>query len=278
MLWIVIPVYNRKQFTRRCLLSLQAQTVSAFRIVVIDDGSTDGTGEMLVNEFPDVTVLQGSGNLFWTAAVNMGISHALAADAEYILTLNNDTAPAPDFIEKMLTRAYENSGSILSSYEFDIQTGKPVYGGELVNWTWGGTTFLLDTIPIHARKGLHEVSVASGRGLLVPSTVFREIGLFNEKQLPHYLADYDFTCLAKRYGFGLYCNYDARLYVYTEESGDKEILRNKSIRNYFNHLFGIKGAGNLRYFTIYTVRNSPPVMVPLQLFIGYSKRIVNYFR
>ena len=54
MLFIVIPVFNRWAFTQACLLSLRQQTQPSFRIIVVDDGSTDGTGERLRHEFPEV--------------------------------------------------------------------------------------------------------------------------------------------------------------------------------------------------------------------------------
>jgi len=69
LVYTIIPVHNRKEFTRNCLRSLQRQTVSdRLRIIVVDDGSEDGTDEMLAAEFPEVIVLRGDGNLFWTAA------------------------------------------------------------------------------------------------------------------------------------------------------------------------------------------------------------------
>jgi len=90
------------------------------------------------------------------------------------------------------------------------------------------------------------------------------------------MADYDFTCQAIRKGFQVFCNYDARLYTHSNESGDKEIIRHKSLRNYYNHLFSIKGGGNLKNFTYYTLRNSPRALIPIHLIKGYSQRILGY--
>jgi GT2 family glycosyltransferase len=277
MIYIVIPVHNRKHFTRECLFALQKQTILHHKVIIVDDGSTDGTREMLEKEFPDVFVLEGDGNLFWTAAVNIGIRYALSNSAEYVVTMNNDGYPAPDFLAKMLFWSQQKPDALFCSFEIDATTKKPYYGGEVVNWTWITSTFLLDVLKREEQCGIHEVSVAPGRGLFIPRKVFDAIGLFEEKLLPHYMADYDYACLAKRKGFELYCNYDAVLFTYSEESGDKMIIKNKSILNYFNHLFSIKGAGNLKNFTIYTFRNSPPPLIPFHLFKGYSQRIMGYF-
>ena len=88
MVFIIIPVHNRKALTHDCLASLETQTWKDFRVIVVDDGSTDGTADMLRTMFPSVIVLTGNGNLFWTAATNLGIRYALAQGATHILTLN----------------------------------------------------------------------------------------------------------------------------------------------------------------------------------------------
>ena len=135
-IYIIIPVHNRKHFTLECLLSLRKQTFQNFKVIVIDDGSTDGTGEMIEKEFPDVILLKGDGDLWWTGATNLGVEYALtqAGQGDYILTLNNDTELAPDFIERMMGYAIENPEALLGAYALDIDTKRPAYGGSRIDW------------------------------------------------------------------------------------------------------------------------------------------------
>ena len=72
MISIVIPVHNRREFTRQCLACLAVQTYRNVQTIVVDDGSTDGTDIMISQEFPDVVVMRGDGNLWWTEATNWG--------------------------------------------------------------------------------------------------------------------------------------------------------------------------------------------------------------
>ncbi len=276
-MYIVIPVHNRKEYTRDCLCSLQRQTVADHRTIVVDDGSTDGTKEMLRSEFPEVIVLQGDGNLFWTAAINLGIRQALMLGAQYVLTLNNDTVASEDLLEKMLFWANQTPNALFGALDIDLKTQRPYYGGEWVDWKWNSSRFLLDELKEEEQKGLHEVSLYPGRGLLIPRIVFDTIGLFEEKELPHYLADYDFTQNARRNGFKIYCNYDAKLYTYPDEGGDHKIRKSKNLRNYFDHLFSIKGGGNLRNFTLYAIRNCPKKDLPASLLTGYVRRIAGFW-
>lgn len=277
MIGIVIPVHNRVEFTRNCLKSLQQQSESANFIIVVDDGSTDGTGEMLRYEFPGVIVLTGDGNLFWTAAINRGISHALAMGADYILTMNNDTIASRDFVSQMLKGVHQKPDALLGALDINEITRKSYYGGEIFDWKSGKSLFLLSALRDDEQHGMHEVSLFPARGLLIPRIVFDMIGLFEEKRLPHYMADYDFTQQARKNGFKVYCNYDARLYTYPEEGGDHKIRKRKTLLNYINHLFSIRGGGNLRNFTVYALRNCPPKDLMLALMMGYFRRLGGFW-
>ena len=276
MIYIIVPVHNRKEFTRNCIISLRNQTCKDFSIIIIDDGSTDGTKEMLESEFPEVVLLKADGNLWWTKAINIGIKYALGKNAEYILTLNNDTILFEDYIEKMIYWASAIKTALLGSLAFDFETKIPIYGGELINWKKASFVPLLDKLNPNDLTGLRRVSHYPGRGLLIPTKVFNKMGLFDEKHFPHYAADFDFTHRAERNGFEVYCNYDARLYMFPEESGDSRIRETKTIKNYFLHLFSIKGGGNLRTFIVYGIRNCPPKYIFSFLIIGISKRILGY--
>ncbi len=275
MVCVVIPVHNRKKLTEACLISLYYQTVKSDYIIVVDDGSSDGTTEMITSQFREVIVLEGNGNLFWTAAINMGIRHALSLGADYVLTMNNDTVASTDFIEKMMVHA--GPTILLGALDIDIHTNTPYYGGELFNWRTGHSKYLLASLNKADQVGLHEVSLFPGRGLLIPRQVFEKIGLFEEKRLPHYLADYDFTQLARNNGFRVFCNYDAKLYTYPDEGGDHKIRKSKSLRNYYNHLFSIRGGGNLRNFTVYALRNCPPKDMVSALVAGYFRRMAGFW-
>lgn len=277
MICIVVPVHNRKAFTRDCLQSLYRQTVPADFIIIVDDGSTDGTNEMLRNEFPEVILIPGDGTLFWTASINAGIRHALTLNVDHVLTLNNDTIAPPEFLEKMIEGSRRKPNALIGALDIDTATRKPYYGGEIINWMLSKSTYLLETLKKEEQKGLHEVSLFPARGLLIPIHVFDKIGLFEERFLPHYMADYDFTHKARRHGFSVYCNYDAKLYTYPGEGGDHKIRKNKTLKNYFNHLFSRKGGGNLVNFTVYTFRNCPPKYILPSLVTGYARRLGGFW-
>lgn len=277
MLYLVIPVFNRWRYTRACLDSLRAQTSQDFRVIVVDDGSTDETAAALARDYPEVDVVTGTGSLFWTAGVNRGIERALALGADRVMTLNNDVLAAPDFVAQMLAAAARHPRAVLGALEFDANTGEAIYGGERLNFKTNTRHDLLAELPAARRTGLHPVTYLPGRGLLIPKAVLDKIGLFDEKRLPHYLADFDYTSGARRAGFPVYCHYEARLSTYPEESGQTLTRKHRSVRGYFQHLFGIRGGGNMVNFTHFALKNCPWPYLPYFLLNGYARRLVGYF-
>jgi cellulose synthase/poly-beta-1,6-N-acetylglucosamine synthase-like glycosyltransferase len=85
---VLIPVHNRMDATLECVACLERQTYRDFRVVIVDDGSTDGTSDTLERMHPEVEVLRGDGNLWWTGAVHMGVEHILksAKGGDFVLT------------------------------------------------------------------------------------------------------------------------------------------------------------------------------------------------
>ena len=99
---VVIANRNRKAYLKTCLGSLLNQSYRPLEIIVVDNGSEDGSQQMLQEEFPQVKLIANAGNLFYCRAQNQGIK---IAKGEYIISLNNDVVLEKDCIEKMLEAA-----------------------------------------------------------------------------------------------------------------------------------------------------------------------------
>lgn len=269
----VIPVHNRCHFTRLCLQALRRQTDRNFRTIVVDDGSRDGTTHMVRDEFPEVELLMGDGNLWWAEATNVGVRRVLETDGGPVVCLNDDTVPPADFVARLRQSMQGHPQTLISCAAMDIDTGEPLSGGERVNW-------LLASHPSLPYKpdGVVDVTHAQGRGLLIPDSVFERIGLFDSRRFPQYAADYDFTHRARRAGFRIVCDREVVLQARPDASGDAQNRKDMSWRNFGRHLLGMSGGGNLAVFIRYAVRNCPWPLLPVCLMVGLARRILGYPR
>ena len=116
---IIIPNYNGLSFMEPCFEALEKQTTKDFKILVVDNGSTDGSVEWLKErEIPSIFLPENTG---FSGAVNVGIR---AADTPYVILLNNDTKVAPHYVEA-LERAMDRSEKIFSVSSKMIQMYHP---------------------------------------------------------------------------------------------------------------------------------------------------------
>lgn len=117
---VIIPNYNGMQYVKRCLDSLQVQTLKEFDILFVDNGSTDGSRELVEQEYPRVKIIALQENRGFCAAVNEGIK---ASDTEYVVLLNNDTEAEPEFLEQLYegikekTKAFSAGAMMLQFYD-----------------------------------------------------------------------------------------------------------------------------------------------------------------
>ncbi|HEU0131435.1 MAG TPA: glycosyltransferase [Mycobacteriales bacterium] len=99
---VVVPTWNGRDLLRDCLRALAAQDVPAAEVVVVDNGSTDGTRELLAAEFPDVRLVAFDRNSGFAPAVNAGIR---ATSTPWVALLNNDALPDPDWLGTLAREA-----------------------------------------------------------------------------------------------------------------------------------------------------------------------------
>jgi GT2 family glycosyltransferase len=96
---IIVPNWNGRNWLEPCLTSLLNQTFRDFRIILVDNASTDGSVEYVNTRFPSVEVVELQKNTGFAGGINAGI---MCSSAPYICWFNNDAEAAPDFLEKLL--------------------------------------------------------------------------------------------------------------------------------------------------------------------------------
>ena len=212
MIYVLIPVFNRKTLTLECLASFSKQTYKDYEIVVVDDGSTDGSAETIRDTYPEVRILKGPGGWWWAKSLNKGLAQILphANPEDFVLIINNDVEVKPDYLEKMLGASKAHGRAIVGSFLRDFVTGQEIRKSTSIDWR----TFSL--------KFGENIDSLTTRGILIPIEVFQEIHGFTPL-LPHHGADLNFSMQAKRLGFTLVLAREAPVYS-KEKPGEKDWL------------------------------------------------------
>lgn len=222
---IVIPIYNRIDVTKEGLKHIMnaigfykksAVTPLNFTVVIVDDGSTDGSKEWIKLHYPEVVVLVGDGNLWWTGAVNLGISYALENEKHLkgVILQNDDVILEPDWLYNYVNAMNANTNALIGCATAVLEDKDVIiYGGRMLH-SWFAKEEKINYKASKSNIG-RNYTIPSfdlyGRGLYIPKAVFDKIGLFNQQRFKH-RGDMDIPLRAKKAGFKLLVTYDAIVY------------------------------------------------------------------
>lgn len=200
----VVLNWNQKDLTLACLASLQAQDYTNFVVVLVDNGSIDGSVAAIRAQYSDVTLIANETNLGLAVANNQGIRCALDMGSDYVVLLNNDTIVAPDMLTQLVAVAEKDAtvgfaGPTMFYYD-QPQTIWCTAGR--VDWSNGGSFLVRNNMNISILDGLaiEEVEFIPACAVLIRTSVFEAIGLIDERFFI-YFDETDFTQRASRAGW-----------------------------------------------------------------------------
>jgi len=274
---VVIPTFNRKSYLAQTIRDLMAQEDIVFddsvmqesppsnwhmlwetpavwpaprvSIVVVDDGCTDGTSEMLRDEFPQVHVVRGEGDWWYTRSMNEGFELAYSLEPNYVLTMNDDVRLPADYIHNIYTAIKEAKGvCIMGSISVTESSPERITfsGVKDINWWRFKYTHHMphyseiDTMKV---SGTKESKVLPGRGMLIPTALLKSLNGF-DPDLIQYGSDDDFCLRAATNGARVMVSYDAVVRSYDTLTGVGNPSRKDSLMDV------VKGFSN-KYSTLY---------------------------
>jgi GT2 family glycosyltransferase len=227
---IVTPVHNRKNLTLLCLRSLHAADHSglAIHIIVVDNGSTDGTSEAIHQQFPAVEIVAGDANFWYTAGTNRGIQAALLRKPDYILAINDDQVFHAQALQRLVLCAQQNRKAVIGALLLDWDHPENVMatGGRWDTW-YGGWRHPRTLTVKNAPRDRWEVELIVGNCVLYPVEAIAQVGLMNEKAIPMY-GDAEYTPRMRRAGWTLMI--EPRSYVWCQPNTVSPSLRRLPIR------------------------------------------------
>ena len=184
----ILTVHNRKVKTLDCLASLFAIS-PVVDVYLTNDGCTDGTADEILSRFPQVHIIQGDGNLFWTQGMNKAWQEALKGNYQYYLWLNDDVQLYPALINELLECEKIGGGAcVVCGIVEDITRTRVIYGGRNAN----GRLILPSQQP-------QDIVLMNGNVVLIPQTVVDRIGIM-DCHFHHDLGDVDYALTARENG------------------------------------------------------------------------------
>lgn len=200
---VVIACHNRREHTVRCLQSVVRQPEFEVSIYLMDDGSSDGTADAVL-EFPNMHLLRGDGTLFWNRGMHAAFAAAMADKYDGYLWLNDDVSLDPDALLR-LREAYDrirergDGNLIIVGSTRDPHLGKVTYGG----LSRVGRLRPLAFARIDPRQEEIEVDTMNGNFVFIPESTARVVGNL-DPGFHHQWGDVDYGLRARSLGVNIW--------------------------------------------------------------------------
>ncbi|MBU1298073.1 MAG: glycosyltransferase family 2 protein [Bacteroidetes bacterium] len=205
LVYIIVLSWNGKADTLECLSSLKELVYPNYRVLVVDNASSDGSAEEVKSQFPDVELIVNKENLRFAGGNNVGIEYAVSKNADYILLINNDTIVDNNFLSELVRTAESDNeiGMVGPKIYYYSEPNRIWYAGGKIELWKGWLSHIgvreLDNGQYNQTK---ETDFISGCCLLVKSEVIKKVGLLDTAYYI-YGEDVDWCVRASRAGYRL---------------------------------------------------------------------------
>jgi GT2 family glycosyltransferase len=256
--YIVTVAHNRRSSTKAFCDCLNRQTYRNFVLVLVDDGSTDGTEEMVQPYIFRKEICIGNGTLWWAGGVRRGLARvkALNPDArDMILIANDDTSFEDDFLEKAVGE--------LSNMGPGVMLCASIRFTDTDRWNDGGTVCYWPRLTFK-HYGTHpdKIDCASTRCIFFCFSDLAVSGSFRPRLLPQYLSDYEFTIRARKRGLRLLPSRSVICHATEQTTGTHRLLPG-SLRGVMAQMLSPRFSANPRSLFMFVYTAAPPAWRPV---------------
>lgn len=194
---VLMTCFNRRDLTVRAIDRLPSAVsgMARYSVFLVDDNSSDGTAEAVAAQFPDATIIRGSGNLYWNRGTRLAWQTAIPTKPDFYLWLNDDTHLRPGSIAQLLELyAANDARTIVVGHCIDPRTGSTTYGGFVRRAGVSRLRFR------HLEAGEDLCDTMNGNCVLFPASVVGDVGL-SSSRFTHAFGDNDYGLRARMAGY-----------------------------------------------------------------------------
>lgn len=202
LVYVVVPTYNRWEEARVSLGRLLESKYRDFRILLVEDGCTDGTVEKCRIEFPMVEILHGDGDLWWSGATNLGTRYAIEHGADLVLWINDDIRVEPETLDNLVETHLRCGPRSVVCARIRLPEGEREWRGDPPPWHPDFASWIQPELPTEGDLRIEHPP--GGQGVLIPAACYRDVGFLDRETFPMNWADHNFHYRAMRAGYSYY--------------------------------------------------------------------------
>lgn len=198
---ILVLNWNGRSLLQTCLPLLLNQTYKNYEVVVVDNGSTDGSNTLVLEQFPQVRLIQNKENIGFSRALNVG---ARQVEADVIVLLNNDVFAQPDWLAKLIRPFTESPEIGIVGSKLLFPDGTIQHLGAELTYPLGLSHHLYakeDAAAIPPLPDVKDMAYVTGAAFAIHKSVREKIGLLDEMFHPIYYEEVDYCYRARAAGF-----------------------------------------------------------------------------
>lgn len=270
MIYFIVPVKDRKNTTLKYIRQLKNQLDNDYFIILVDDGSTDGTSDAFRREVEKNHryVIVGDGNLWWGGSLHKAWSYLKSRSDSFskddlVVISNDDVYYSAGFISLLRKEVLSRDKSVVSAFEYCAQNKRFIASGVKINWNSYSFKFNEAADP----------DCVSTRTIGIRVFDFLATGGFRPVLLPHYLSDYEFTFRCRKIGMCLIPLESLKVFVDIRSTGQHRLDYSVGFIQFYKNLLSKRSAINPIYMINFIALCAPTLKVKIVLIIRIVRSI-----
>lgn len=252
-----------------------------FSIIIVNDNSANQGETLLKLKYPEIIVINGTGNWWWTKCMNEGFKKAIELGYDHVLILNDDVEIRPNYLTTLLNDyASLPPNSILGSASVSMNKPHKIESAgtkQFIKWRFKFIPYFKGFKLLEENfTGIHKSWTLSGRGTLIPVSVFNKIGFYDEK-LVQYGSDDEFCIRANLNKIPVYISWNAHIYNNTLLTSKGSAFKKEGLPTLLKSFFNKYSVNSLSKQAYIYLKYGYKPLLPLFIFIVFLGTIKAYY-